>query len=237
MIKLGSYFDQIYVINLPYRKDRLQEVEAQLSKVGLSLSHERVTLFPAARPDNPGSFTSIGARGCYMSHLGVLKDAQQKAYSKILILEDDADISDSFLSLSQDQLDALLRGTWDMLYLGYRLEDPDEIGTQDILQVDASRGIGLSHAIGITQETIALITDYFEAILARPAGDPAGGPMHVDGAYCWFRKNNPSILTAASKNQLIIQRSSKTDIHETGWREHLPFVNLLRKAKNAFKNH
>ena len=56
--------------------------------------------------------------------------------------------------------------------------------------------------------------------------------MHVDGAYGWFRNAHPEITTMATKAQWLIQRSSKTDIHDPSWKEHIPMINLARRIKN-----
>jgi len=90
-MSLLTLMDAIYVINLPYRTDRRAEIDVQLARAGLSLSHPKVHLFEAVRPDEPGPFPSIGARGCFLSHLGVLKDAAMRGFDKVLVLEDDAD--------------------------------------------------------------------------------------------------------------------------------------------------
>ena len=54
-------------------------------------------------------------------------------------------------------------------------------------------------------------------MLERQSGDSAGGPMHVDGAYSWFRCAHPALLTLASLHQLGTQRASRTDIHDLRW--------------------
>ncbi|MEM9422611.1 MAG: hypothetical protein AAF986_08915, partial [Pseudomonadota bacterium] len=59
-------FDQIYIINLPYRKDRQQEMAEQLGRAGLTFDDPLVTLFPAVRPDDPGAFERIGIRGAFL---------------------------------------------------------------------------------------------------------------------------------------------------------------------------
>ena len=91
-----DYFDKVYIINLPHRADRREEIDVQLRKVGLALNHPKVTLFNAIKPDEAGEFPSIGAKGCFLSHLGVLKDAQLKRFEQILIFEDDLDLSKTF---------------------------------------------------------------------------------------------------------------------------------------------
>ena len=40
-----DYFDKVYIINLPHRPDRREEIEVQLKKVGLAFNHPKVTHF------------------------------------------------------------------------------------------------------------------------------------------------------------------------------------------------
>ena len=91
-----TVFDRIYVINVPTRTDRRREMQAQLYRVGTSLSAPGVHLFSAVRPSAAGGFTSVGARGCFVSHLGVLREAAPGHVGRLLILEDDLDFVRGF---------------------------------------------------------------------------------------------------------------------------------------------
>jgi len=113
-----EHFDAIFVINLPARADRRREMDQQLRRLGLSLQHEKVVLFPAVRPDSPGGFPSIGARGCFMSHLGVLQMAQAKGVDNILILEDDCDFSKNVTAMLSQLDDGLQKMDWAIVYGG-----------------------------------------------------------------------------------------------------------------------
>jgi glycosyl transferase family 25 len=70
--------DGIFYINLDHRADRREEIEAELTKAGIT-NFER---FPAIR-SNPGII------GCGLSHLAVLKLARSRGYRNVLIFEDD----------------------------------------------------------------------------------------------------------------------------------------------------
>ncbi|MCI5210545.1 MAG: hypothetical protein D3910_17540 [Candidatus Electrothrix sp. ATG2] len=72
-----SYFGKIYVINLPERVDRRREVTAALKRIGISFAPGKVELFPAIRPTEAAGFPSPGVRGCFLSHLSVLKKAAE----------------------------------------------------------------------------------------------------------------------------------------------------------------
>jgi len=97
--------DKIYVINLEYRKDRKEQILKELEKIDAS----NVEIFSAIRPKENlikhwnssfldplpswyhGNATSyrIGALGCLLSHLTIMKKALKENYENILILEDD----------------------------------------------------------------------------------------------------------------------------------------------------
>lgn len=227
---LLSLADRVYVINLPHREDRRREIAQQLERVGLRLGEEPVHLFNAVRPTEPGDFPSIGARGCFMSHLGVLRDAQDRGLDSILVLEDDADFTSAFLSAGDGELRTLAAGDWGIAYLGYHLES--ELGAGPFELIPSGTGVRTTHAMLLRRAAIARIIPYLEAILQRPPGDPAGGPMHVDGAYSWFRKDNPDVKTLVPVRQWAVQRSSATDIAERSWRDRLPLIGMLRRWKN-----
>lgn len=57
---LLDVFDRVYVINLPTRKDRREEMEQRLRSVGASLADGRVVLGGAAT--GRGRLPSIGVR-------------------------------------------------------------------------------------------------------------------------------------------------------------------------------
>ena len=59
-----------YVINLEDRTDRRAEMEQQLRRVGW-----QAAFVAAIRPVDAGDFPSVGARGCFLSHLATLKQA------------------------------------------------------------------------------------------------------------------------------------------------------------------
>jgi hypothetical protein len=79
---------------------------------------------------------------------------------------------------------------------------------------------------------------YLEAMQARPAGDAAGGPMHVDGAYFWFRRAHPHVRAVLATRVLGYQRPSRTDVHAPRWFDRLPglhrAVELVRGARARF---
>lgn len=70
-----NLIEKLYVINLERRTDRRREILAELDQIGWNEALDRFAFFPAISPDNPGPFPNVGVRGCFLSHLGVLKRA------------------------------------------------------------------------------------------------------------------------------------------------------------------
>jgi len=114
-----DYFDRVYVINLTSRQDRRDEMTQQLREIGREFGTQNIHLFEASRPDGPGAFPSLGARGCFLSHLRILQDASAQGYGRILILEDDLNFCPNFVADSKLVFDALSRSDWAMFYGGY----------------------------------------------------------------------------------------------------------------------
>ena len=218
MNHLLEVFQKIYVINLASRADRRREMEAQLQRIGLSLRSEGVELFEAVRPQDKGDFPSIGSRGCFMSHLGVLRKAAAGGLDRILIIEDDLNFVDDIERRLGAVAGRLRENDWAMFYGGYRLEEGAPVATgSTMLVVPSDQSIGTSHFIGIAGTAIEPLVSYLQAQSQRKAGDAAGGPMHVDGSYSWFRRAHPELLTLLAVPELGYQRSSRTDVHDLRW--------------------
>ena len=230
-----DYFDKVYIINLPHRADRREEIEEQLKKVGLALNHPKVILFNAIKPDAAGAFPNIGAKGCFLSHLGVLKDAQLKQFKQILIFEDDLDLTKNFIEQSEKALLSLIKNDWDIFYGDYRLFEPIDYDNNAIKNISAEFRLDTTNFLGIKNSVISPLVDYLEQMLARPSGHPLGGPMHVDGAYNWFRRELPAYTTTISTPKLGFQRSSDSDIADLSWKNRLPLIKLIKKFIRKIK--
>lgn len=230
-----NFFDQVYIINLPYRSDRRVETIAELKSVGYEESE--FIFFEASRPNDAGDFPSIGSRGCFDSHLRVMKDALQHGYSKILILEDDVCISKKWMNESLDYIASLNSCSWDIAYFGYEIFD--DLPTNDSNKFTQwDKKVQTLHFYALNASVLTRVVEFLELILTREAGDPLGGPMHVDGAISTFREQNPDIITLLAIPCLATQRASKTDIGSHKFFDKVFFLKDLvafaRKIKNVF---
>lgn len=215
---LRALFDRVYIINLVERADRRREMAVELGRIGLGMDDPLVQLFPAVRPADRGDFESIGARGCFLSHLGVLKDAVAQGHQSILILEDDVDWTPAALEVGA-RAEALAAVDWAFLHGGQGHDRAGADGTIRLAALAPEQDFRLTHFIGLRGAIIGQLVGYLEAMLARPAGSAEGGPMHVDGAYSWFRRAHPDVLAYVCAPSVAKQRSSRSDIFEhKGWR-------------------
>ena len=125
-IKVNDFFDQVYLINLKRRPDKLKLCQELLAKLNIQFrvfeALDFIDGIPEDYPVKPidGSFLgnyAPGAFGCYVSHLEVIKDAKKNNYDKILIFEDDVDADDNFVSLFSQKVKDLPQD-WKLFYLG-----------------------------------------------------------------------------------------------------------------------
>ena len=225
-------FTTISIINLPKRTDRLREISDQLNKIGLTFESPNVNLFSAIRPANRGGFDSIGAHGCFLSHLQVLRNAQKS--DNLMILEDDLDFVPGIDELLKSALKNLPKD-WGIFYGGCAVDLP--LTLNPIQRVSCSDDVRCSYFVAFNGPVIPVLIDYLSAILQRPPGHQDGGPMHVDGAYACFRIDNPNIFVYAARPELGVQRPSRTDIHLLKWFDRIPFVRdfvqLVRRHRAA----
>lgn len=232
--RIFASFDRVYILNLPERSDRRAEMAGELARIGTSFDDPRITLFPAIRPADKAGFSDIGAHGCFLSHLAILRDACEAGHDRILILEDDCDFSAGIEVLLPPALDRLDTQRIDLFYGGYALPDGPvaDQAAGPLLIVDPAIPIRTTHFIGFGRAAIEPLVAYLEAILARPPGSPDGGPMHVDGAYNWYRRSRPDLATGLAQPRLGHQRPSRSDIAPPGPLDRLPGP-LRRLARNA----
>jgi hypothetical protein len=227
-----DYFDKIYIINLPNRIDRRRDMTRELAAAGLPPTPGRVEFFPAIRPDEAAGFPSIGARGCALSHLSVLRGAWREGAARVLILEDDVSFARRFREEQGGIADALDREAWDFVYLGHQLE----VGEASPARLVPYPGaISLAHFFGVNGRVLDRLVPFLEALLGRPPGHPDGGAMHVDGAYSTFRTLNPDVTTLVSCPSLGWQRSSRSDIAERPWWDRVPGFRWLAGPARTVK--
>lgn len=228
-MQITDYFDRIYIVNLPERTDRRKAMERELNRAKMPLHPHKVELFPAIRPSDTQGFPSIGARGCFLSHLTILKQAQAEQLANVLILEDDLAISQPFQTEQAHLVDHLQQTPWDFVYFGHVEEAMQP--NSSLLQ-PFSGPLMTTHFYAINHTILNRLLEFLEALEQRPPGHPDGGPMHLDGAYSTFRSQNPDVMTLIAVPSLGGQRSSRSDIYPNAWYDRTPLIrNLVGMAR------
>lgn len=227
--KMLEKYGPLVLINLPERQDRRSEFAEQLARIDLSYDSPNVQIFPAIRPDEPAGFPTLGARGCFLSHLTVLKEATERAEPSVIFCEDDLDFKPDFLDRLPAVLKALENTNWDIFYGGYTSELSGDVVDEpaNVFRVPFDHGFNCTHFYVVKGDVIPVLVSYLEQIMARPAGHPDGGPMHYDGALNRFRADNPNVVTLATLPSLGVQRSSRSDIHNLKWFDRAPVIRDL----------
>lgn len=228
-MKLLEFFEQAYIINLPTRPDRRREITQELVKQGIDLTVDRIEFFAGIRPTETQGFPNIGSRGCFLSHLEILKQAQKQKLNNILILEDDLAFAPNFKTDQELISEQLGSSNWGFVYLSHL----EQVLTTTPTSLSPFIGNILTTGFyGVHGTILEPLIDFLEQLLTRPAGHPEGGPMNVDGAYSTFRQNHPEIVTLISCPSLAWQRSSRSDISPRYF-EQIP---ILKEAASLTRN-
>jgi len=231
MTKITDYFQGVYVVNLPERKDRRQLIVKELEQAGMPLTPHKVEIFPAIRPDEARGFPSIGARGCFSSHVAILKQAKHQGLSNILIVEDDLEISAKFTTDQAVILEQLCQQDWDFVYFGHVAKVKEN---SPVALVPFSEAVMTTHFYAVNGRIFDRLLRFLEELQHRPPGHPDGGPMHLDGAYSTFRSQNPDVVTLIASPNLGWQSSSLSDITPK-WFDGVPGLRQLAGAAKTSK--
>ncbi len=228
--ELLAAFDRICIVNLPERADRRREVARELARFDLAVDGDRVRFIAGIRPEGPGDFPSTGARGCYLSHLKTLKQAQADGVQRLLVLEDDAMFTPA-MRRSAPLAETLRGDGWQLAYPGH-IQPPLD-GPLRWVRTDAP--LVCAHCYAVQATLLPALIEYLEACLGRPPGHPEGGAMHYDGALTMFRQARPEVVTLLASRSLAGQRSSRSDIIGPSWIDRLPFAGLARALRNGWR--
>jgi len=229
--ELINYFSETCIINLPDRADRRRQMESELRKLG-SISAGQVRFVPAIRPKSKDDWPSIGARGCFLSHYSVLKQALERELESVLILEDDCKFRRIDESLQTKLVNAVAKTEWDILYLGHVLPIP---GDREFELILSRNPILTAHMYAVKRSCLNRLVKFLEQLMQREEGHPDGGPQHYDGALSTFRFQNPDIKTLVCMPPMARQRSSRSDI-TTGFLDTVPIVRTAVKHLRHIKN-
>ena len=93
--------------------------------------------------------------------------------ASVLILEDDADFTEAARQAGPSE-------PFDIFYGGYIAFTPERLQESDIMG---------THCMGFSASAAAVLVPYLEGLLRLD------DPPPIDGAYIWFRRNHPQLVT------------------------------------------
>lgn len=133
---LGDPLDNIFVVNMKRRPEKLRRVMEQLETVGLNANivtavdgdavccqEDLTTLGVSTLPNYVGHrnhdmpFTT-GEVGCFLSHYTIWHHMVERGVSSALILEDDFDLQDNFAERLGGYLHEAAGTSWNIMYVG-----------------------------------------------------------------------------------------------------------------------
>jgi len=181
MTTINEYFDEVYLLNLHRRSDRLLKTSNKMHRSDITFNHFGATdgsvmqrLWQSFSQQNK-HFANPNYLGCAVSHLSIYADAVSKGHSKILIVEDDVCIHRDANEHFSDNINKL--GAWDLLYLGFIPLSDDQsrwdYNVFDIIQPGIARaknfwglyGYGISKEL--MQQTLEIYRQEFPMELDR----------------------------------------------------------------------
>jgi glycosyl transferase family 25 len=232
-------FEAIRIINLRAREDRRREVMAEFARLGLAVDGDRIRFHNASRFDCAHPFPSVGARGCFHSHLAVLEEARLNRFENVLIFEDDCDFIGSIEDALGVALNALREKDWKLFFGGHEELECDESHPEPIQLIRPGSWICGAHFVAIQRKAIELIVPFLHDEIERLAIDPIGGSRGVDAAYSRFGERFSNLHYFAAWPKLGYQRPSRTDISKPSIFDRTPGVNLFivpaRRLKRYLK--
>ncbi|KEQ54242.1 hypothetical protein [Sphingobium chlorophenolicum] len=233
--ELLKHFGAIRIINLASRADRRREITREFAKIGLEITADGPVRFhEAALFSDPGPFPLIGARGCWHSHVDILREALD-GQDNILIFEDDCDFVAGIEDKLPNALASLAQKPWSIFYGGHDLIDkPEQV--DPFIHIDHGvQWLRGTHFVGFHRSILEqLVAELDKYLLDLTAGKDA--PKGIDGGYSWFRNRYPDLQVYLAWPKLGFQRPSHSDISGSSAMTRLmppSFLSVIR----AFKRH
>jgi glycosyl transferase, family 25 len=221
---MGDQFVR-YVINLADREDRRKDIHLQLKRVGWNAEYSN-----SVRPETAAGFPSIGAHGCFMSHLATLRRGASSG-NHIILMEDDLNFAADFAQRWDQTVNELESIDWSIFYPAHYLKDQ----SSGLTLITPTMSMMCAHFIIIHKNAVPTVIRGLEEILSRPPGAPSGGPMHVDGAYSVIRAQNPRLDTYVLNPSLGHQRPSRSDVANAKFYDRTPVLRPVMSALRRFK--
>jgi len=168
----------VYALCLADRPDRRLAVERELLRVGLD--HE---VFEGTRPAGALGFSSPGRRGCFESHLALLRKGYDDGVDAVVICQDDLWIARSFPRFWPSIQDTIAATEWQFLNLGYVRNFYPSVDAQlervgpHVARLLAS-DLLCAHFHAVHRSVIPDLIEFLEDILANGPHRPYDGSLN-----------------------------------------------------------
>jgi len=209
MTPFAKYFDRVAVINLSSRPDRLKSIVGELTALGFDSASIQVPNAPITKESD--GFPSRGVHGNFLSHLGILKDAQNAGARRILVVEDDAIFSRHARKvITQDNLIREVdKYDWAMWFLGHSISR--SIRSEKGSVIPTQSEFIWAHAYAVNGQSLPELIDFMENMIAQPKGFRLP-KMYIDGAYYHYRAEVTSKLCLVSNPAISVQKGSDSNL-------------------------
>jgi len=188
---MNNFFDKIYCINLKHRTDRRERAQKQFDQYKLDVEFVEAYNGNNYRNDFP---ISNGNFGLILTVEKILKDAMANDYNRILILEDDVEISEEITKFHEQITDLPL--DWTLLYFGanHNTHAGSELPIFINNTFSKIHNSYTTHAVGMTRKGMELIHERFNT-----------APIHeIDVMYAEIQKEHPCYCF----NELLMTQAS-----------------------------
>lgn len=152
--EINDFIKDVYVINLPHRTDRLDNIITETGKLGIN----HIKIIEGIKFSD--SHYISGRCGCSAAHCRALTTAYENGLENVLILEDDCFFLDSNLKYIYLAIKDLQKINWDALYLGSRIKSPMMNFSDGLYRIS---NWGCGHATLYNRKVIKYILDLMPA--------------------------------------------------------------------------
>ena len=121
MKNYSKFWDAAYVINLDFRQDRWEEISKMATAAGLGIQRWNATKSSDIDIEKHRKGVRVkktSCIACWSSHIRIYRDALEKGYSRILVLEDDALIPADLYEQIDEWFNKTNITEFELLYLG-----------------------------------------------------------------------------------------------------------------------
>jgi len=196
---INDVFDQVFVINLDRRRDRLNHLKKELSR--LNISYQRFSAVDGEKDEVPEvPNLTPGEVGCTLSHKKVLRKVVDEEIDRPLILEDDIIFENNFENRFREHFEQL-PDDWAMYYLGANTAKDERLNP-------VTKNINRTYR-ALTTHSYSIKLSKAQKLLEIIEKNNFQNP--VDNVFTNFQKEEKVYISSPN---LVIQKEGYSDVRE-----------------------